>query len=44
MVTVYNAQDDMCQVLLREFDGLTRCLVQIDRRITILRRSITTLI
>lgn len=29
MVTVYNAQDDMCQVLLREFDGLTRCLVQI---------------
>lgn len=29
MVTVYNAQGDMCQVLLREFDGLTRCLVQI---------------
>lgn len=29
MVKVYNEQGDMCQVLLREFDGLTRCLVQI---------------
>ena len=29
MVKVYNAQGDMCQVFLREFDGLTRCLVQI---------------
>ena len=29
MVKVYNAQGDECQVLLREFDGVTRCLVQI---------------
>lgn len=29
MVKVYNAQGDMCQVFLREFDGIIRCLVQI---------------
>gem|GEM_PF-6105861 len=29
MVKVYNAQGDECQVLLREFNGIIRCLVQI---------------